>query len=150
MPVSDDPRRQSADRIDIAGNPATVERTIVVDPADGATTVYEGSFPFLRDGGSFEVTIPLGTEPVAFGPPIEDGPLTDRDIESVPDHDGPLTDGVPEHLLICPLGGEESPASGTITVVAASRGEEIVLAVDSAMYPDPTDLDLALDGDADE
>lgn len=46
---------ETADAVDIPGNPTTVERVIVL--ARQASIQFDGSFRFLRDGDYFEIVI---------------------------------------------------------------------------------------------
>lgn len=102
--------------------PETINSFAFVDRDNGAHFEFEGPFEFMRDGGSFEVTMGTG---------LDDGEIARETAESYTDRHGDIGIAIRDGEIY---------ASGEIE--AADLLEDLLcVRVDDAVHVSPADLD---------
>lgn len=102
----------------------TINSVTVVSSTDGATFEYDGPFNFIRDGGHFEVPIPVDPDDYAG--------IHETTAENLSEREG--------DILIA-RADDRIEGSGTIEAADVIE-DDLVIRVDDAAYVDPSEVDI--------
>ena len=112
--------------------PSMVNAFVIVDPENGSNHTFDGPFDFTRDGGNFELALPIGTGT---------GTITEVEAETITDAN---PDDAAKGKLALALADGGVEGSGVI--VAADRLEsDVLVSVDAPLYLEPGEVDIDAD-----